>query len=72
MFLFISAVSCGDVLNGTNTEPVPSGTSLSFGGHYLYKCQSGHEYDGDMIVECLAYGNFSIQPPTCTGKYQWH
>ena len=69
MFLFISGVSCGELSNGTKTEPVPSETSLSYGDNYLYKCQPGYEYDGDMIAACLATGTYSITPPTCTGKY---
>ena len=69
MFLFISGVSCGNLTNGINTEPVPFNTNLLFGDHYLYSCLPGYKSDGNMITECLAYGNYSIEPPTCAGKY---
>ena len=64
--LFLVEISCGIPPGGVNTKVVPQ-TALYFDEVYTYTCLSRYATDDETITECLATGQLSQDPPTCTG-----
>ena len=65
-----TVVDCGQ-LSLANGE-----VSYSFNTAYnsvaTYSCDDGYRLDGTNTRTCLASGDWSGSPPTCSGKYNEH
>ena len=63
----LTVVDCDDLMD-------PDNGKVSFSTHYNalanYSCKTGHTLSGDEERRCLESGEWSGEPPTCSGKAQ--
>ena len=67
---FLAAIVCPPLIPGQNTVDVPT-TPLKFLETYTYTCEPGYSTNDPLCVLCNADGEFSIDPPNCTGEYEF-
>ena len=65
------AVPCNSPTNGEQAVSVDTALTFSFGDNYTYVCNDGYEYSGELVSACQSDGNWSLSPPTCTGKFSY-
>ena len=63
--VIIIGTTCSDLLPPTNGEVSVEGGS--FGDTAVYSCNPGFTLEGSATRVCMASGQWSDTPPTCTG-----
>ena len=68
MTCLVASITCTTPGDGTSTVPIDQGVSYKYGDSYMYECNTGYEYPGNLISRCQLNGQWSLAPPTCHGK----
>ena len=68
--MYIVAITCPGLMNGTNTEPVPADKASSMGylESYTYSCLDGYTTDDELCTVCQPNGTLSSPAPMCSRK----